>query len=270
MLRSQAPMSVSLDRIPDVARIAWIRLRAELRAILAADLLAMWAYGGTTFPDPPRHPGDLDTHVVLARAPDEETARRIEAAHDALSRELGVDWDTWYILAEDAGKGESPSHAFRAGRRDTAWALHRAHWLAGHYVQLDGLNPHELVPAPTWDELEVDLRRELEHIERHVAEGDDDPYEAAYAIFNGSRILHSLETGDVVSSKRSAGAWALAHLPRRWHEAIQAAGRAYDAEATPEDVELLANEMGPFVAMVRERLPRVNGSSDMLPRWSGF
>jgi hypothetical protein len=263
-------MSVALDEIPEVARIAWVRLRDELRAILGSNLAAMWAHGGTTFPDRPRRPGDLDAHVVLERSPDAPSSQSIQDAHERIGAEHGVDWDTWYVLAADARRSDSPPHAFLAGRRDTAWALHRAHWLAGRYVHLYGLKPGTIVPAPTWAELELDLRRELEHLERHVAERETDPNEATYAIFNGSRILHGVETGDVVISKRSAGAWALEHLPPRWHAAIHAAGRAYDAQATPEDAELLSAAMAPFVAMVRQRLPAREEPSEDLPRWSGY
>lgn len=264
-------MSVPLDEIPETARNAWLRLRDDLQHIIGEDLVAIWAYGGTTFPDRPLRSGDLDAHVVLSRAPDEATARSIDAAHERIAAELGVDWDTWYILAADARRSDSPPHAFRAGRRDTSWALHRAHWLAGRYVHLYGPRPDEVVPTPTWAELEVDLSRELEHIERHVAEGDTDPHEAAYSIFNGSRILRSLETHDVVLSKRAAGAWALEHLPPEWHAAIRAAGRSYDDQATPEDAELLAATMAPFIAMVRQRLPALDeGSAEALPRWSGY
>jgi hypothetical protein len=74
-------------------------------------------------------------------------------------------------------------------------------------------------------------------------EGDDDPFEATYAIWNGSRTLHAIGTGNVAISKRSGGMWALEHLPERWHEAIRAAGRAYDAEATPRDAEVLRETM---------------------------
>ncbi len=262
--------AVSLGAIPEVARIAWGGLRERLRVILGDDLVALWAHGGTTFPDLPRRSGDLDTYAVVDRPPDDLTSRRIEDAHDVIARENTVDWDAWYVLAEDAHRPESPRHAFREGRRDTSWAIHRAHWLAGRYVHLYGLEPGEIVPAPTWAELEVDLRRELEHVERHVVEGDNDPFEATYAIFNGSRILHAIETRNVVISKRSAGVWALEHLPRRWHAAIHAANRAYDAEPTPEDAELLAAAMAPFIAMVRKRLPTLEDpSSDAHPRWSG-
>jgi hypothetical protein len=219
----------------------------------------------------PRRPGDLDTYAVVDRQPNEGTVPRIEEAHATIAREDGVDWDAWYVLADDSRRSEIPRHAFRAGRRDTSWAIHRAHWLAGRYVHLYGREPGVIVPAPTWAELEVDLRRELEHLERHVAEGDNDPFEATYAIFNGSRILHAVETGNVVISKRSAGAWSLEHLPGRWHAAIFAAGRAYDGKATARDAALLRTAMAPFVAMVRKRLPDLEEPSGYaLPRWSGY
>jgi hypothetical protein len=264
-------VSVSLDEIPEVPRLAWLRLRDELQLILGNDLVALWGHGGTTFPDRPSPGGDLDTYAVLRRRPDDGQSQRIETAHDTIARERGVEWDAWYVLADDARLPESPKHAFQTDRRDTSWAIHRAHWLAGRYVPLHGPEPTEIVPAPTWAELEVDIRRELEHLERHVVEGDDDPYEATYSIFSGSRILHAVETGNVVISKRSAGAWALEHLPDRWHAAIHAAGRAYDSQATPEDASLLSAAMAPFVSMVRERLPSLTQpSADALPRWSGY
>jgi Aminoglycoside adenylyltransferase, C-terminal domain len=264
-------VSVSLDEIPEVARIAWLRLRDELQLILGDGLVALWAHGGTTFPDRPVSPGDLDTYAILARRPDERSAQRIEDAQAKIARKHDLTWDTWYVLAHDAGLPESPTHAVRPDRRDTSWAIHRAHWLAGRYLPFHGREPIEIVPAPTWAELEVDLRRELEHLERHVVEGDDDPYEATYALFNGSRILHAVETRDVVISKRSAGTWALEHLPDSWHPAIRAAGRAYDSLATPEDAAVLSAAMAPFVAMVRERLPKgTEPSAQALPRWSGY
>ena len=92
------------------------------------------------------------------------------------------------------------------------------------------------------------------------------PYEATYAILDGSRILRALETGDVAISKRAGGEWAHEHLPERWQPALRAAVLAYGGQATAEDVELLASEMAPFVAMVRERLPT---SRTQQARWSG-
>jgi hypothetical protein len=262
--------SVSLDDLPNGARTAWTRLRDELKSILGNDLRAIWGYGSTIGSDRPHRPADLDTHVIVRRRPDAQTAQRLDEVSDAIASEAGTDFDAWFIELDDARRPDHPPHAFREGRRDTAWALHRAHWLGGRFVQIHGERPADIVPTPTWAEIEVDLDRELEHIERHVQEGDADPYEAAYAILNGSRILHSLETRNVVLSKREAGAWALHHLPERWHPAISAALRAYDERATPADVDLLAAEMAHFVAMVRELLPITNQSRrNARPRWSG-
>ncbi len=150
-----------------------------------------------------------------------------------------------YLLADEVGGGRLPSGAFEKNQRVTGWAVYRAHWLAGQYVLLHGRPPEELITAPTTAELRRALDRELEHLERHVYEGDAaDPYEATYAIFNGCRILRTLETGSPVISKRSAGEWGLANLPQRWHDAIRAAGRSYDGAATAEDNETLRDDHG--------------------------
>jgi len=54
-------MSVSLDEIPETARVAGIRLRDELRVILAHDLVALWAHGGTTFSEATGDASSLQT-----------------------------------------------------------------------------------------------------------------------------------------------------------------------------------------------------------------
>lgn len=58
--------------------------------------------------------------------------------HAAICHGTGVEWDSWYVLEADASRAGIPRHAFRQGLADTAWALHRAHWLAGRYVLLAG------------------------------------------------------------------------------------------------------------------------------------
>jgi aminoglycoside adenylyltransferase-like protein len=264
-------MTASFDELPYVAAQAWVRFRDEVRGVLGEDLTALWGYGGTVFPDRPRRLGDLDTFTVLERVPSEDTRRALECAEDEIAREQGIYWDTWYMRAADAARTDPPRHALDPARRHTSWAIDRAHWHAGRYVILFGRAPAELVPRPTWPEIEAALSRELEHLERHVLEGDDDPFEATYAIWNGSRILHAIETGDVAVSKRSGGMWALEHLPERWHEAIRAANRAYDGEASLRDEQVLRETMGLFVAMVRERLPLVEPRAPgQPPRWGGY
>jgi len=229
--------------------------------------VGVWLHGGTTFADRPAQPGDLDICAVIARVSRSERSprswrsdpgsrpSRIYAAQDAIARDYGLPVDSIYLVAVDVGGGKLPSTAFERSRREVNWAVYRAHWLAGQYVQLHGRRPEELVVPPTAPELRRALESELEHLERHVNGGDaDDPYEATYAVYNGCRILHTLETGSPVVSKRSAGAWGLGHLPERWHDAIRAAERWYDGTASAADHEVLRAAMGPLVGMVRQRL----------------
>lgn len=268
---------IAIQELPDGSRTAWVALRDVLHEILGDDLVAVWAHGGTTAVDDPPHPADLDTYVVLGRRPDPSSVQRIEEAQEAIAQDQGVEWDIWYVLAADAPRQDPVAHAFRDDRRDTSWGIHRAHWLAGRFVAIYGPEPADVVAVPTWEELESELDRELEHIERHVVEGDTDPYEATYAILNGSRIVHAIETREIGMSKRAAGPWALEHVPGRWHPAVQAAIRTYDGHPAPGDVELLAAEMAPFVAFVRMRLPAgenrqagENRHAGEPPRWSGY
>jgi len=236
--------------------------------MLGDDLVAIWAYGSVIGADRPERAADLDTHVIVRARPDATAAEQID---QLLHADPSVEFDAWFITLDDARRDEEPPHAFREGRRDTSWAIHRAHWLAGRVITIHGPQPREIVAPPSWPAILAELDRELEHIERHIHEGDADPYEASYALLNGSRILRTLETHDPVLSKRESGRWALEHLPARWHPALNAALRAYDERQTAADANLLAAEMAPFVAMVREQLPPAVGRPpDHEPRWSGY
>jgi hypothetical protein len=261
---------IDLHDLPEAGRNAWLLLRDALLSALGDEMVAMWAHGGTTSISDPGHSGDLDTYVILAHKTDASTARRIEEHEAALAEAHGVEWDAWYVLADAARRRDQPAHAWHEDRRDTSWAIHRAHWLAGRYVKLYGAEPADIVRAPTWGELQRELDRELEHIERHLLEGDTDPFEATYALLTGSRILRALATRDVVISKRAAGTWALEHLPARWHVALHAALRNYHGNPGTEDERLLGSEMAPFVGFVREHLPPLDRAPDARPRWSGY
>lgn len=274
-------MTVRIVDLPEVAATASLHFRDELLGILGTDLVSAWLHGGTTFVDRPLRSGDLDICVVIASAaPDERSPRtcrrdpgsrpsRIYASEESLAREHGVEFDTMYLLADEVGRARLPSSAFDRNRRETGWAVYRAHWLAGQYVLLHGPPPEDLITAPTNTELRRALDREVEHLERHAYEGDaEDPHEATYAILNGCRILYTLETGSPVLSKRSAGAWGVANLPRRWRGAIHAAIRSYDGTTSAEDNEMLHATMAPFVDIVRERLPKAKRHRPGPPRWS--
>jgi Domain of unknown function (DUF4111) len=274
-------MSIPSEQIPEAAVEASALLVEEIQSVLGEHLVGAWLHGGTTFPDRPRQVGDLDICAVVSRAApadrdpsswrEDPRSRpsRLDAAENSIAQVRHVAFDTTYLLVDEIGGGQPPPLAFHQARPVLSWPIYRAHWLAGQYVHLHGRRPEEMVIAPTRAELVRALDRELEHIERHVFEGDSaDPYEATYAIWNGCRILYTLETGSPVISKRSAGAWGREHLAESWHTPIEAAGRSYDGEADDADVELLRLNMAPFVAMVRERLPISEPRPPGPPRWS--
>lgn len=278
----RAQHGIPIEDLPPAAAATSEHLRDELLAIFEGDLVAMWVDGGTTFADRPLVAGDLDITVVVTnlaaderdpdRWSDEPASRpaRAAAAQLALAREHDVNIDATYLLLDEVGGHERPGGAFSASRRRNDWPIVRAHWLAGQYVHLHGRRPEDLVVAPTEQDLRRGLSRELEHLERHVYEGDAaDPYEATYAMWTCCRILHTLETGDPVLSKRSAGAWGLSNLAEQWHPALHAAGRAYDRASTADDHELLRVAMAPLVELVRARLPLAKPRDPgEPPRWS--
>lgn len=260
---------------------ATFQLCDAVTEVLGDDCVAMWLYGGTTFPDRPLRRGDLDLGVVVSSvSPDERDPDvwrdqpgsrpfRLRAAAESIAADRNIAFDTLYLVLDEASRSEIPAQAFRLDRRCTDWAVIRAHWLAGQFVPLSGRRPDDVVVPPTEAEIRVALDRELEHLERHVYEGDaKDPYEATYAIWNGCRILYTLETRSPVISKRSAGMWGLRHLSHGWHDAIRAAERSYDGEATDADNDLLRLTMAPFVEMIREHLPPTGPRPPGPPRWS--
>ncbi|HET6874569.1 MAG TPA: aminoglycoside adenylyltransferase domain-containing protein [Acidimicrobiales bacterium] len=275
------PSGLSLSELPTAAASTADHLHRSLSAILGDDLVAMWVDGGTTFPDRPLVPGDLDVVVVVDRLtaderdpdrwspePDSRPAR-VVAAQLSAEAEHQASIDASYLVLGEMGGHERPGDAFFSARRHNRWPVVRAHWLAGQYVHLHGRHPEELVVAPREEDLRRALSREVEHLERHVYEGDAaDPYEATYAMFSGCRVLYTLVTGNPVISKRSAGAWGLGNLPERWHPAIRAAGRSYDGEGSDEDRDLLRKTMPPFFEMVRHRLPLDEPRpAGQVPRW---
>ena len=242
------PVSVPIDAVPTVPRKALQLLSRELSNVIGGKLVALWAYGAVTFPEPPRRLGDVDTHAVVNLPLDAKERRAVKALHDSIARAAGVESDSWYVSEEDARGTRPPTHLLEPETIDNSWALHRAHWLAGKYVALQGSPPSAIVASPSWPELEKALRSEMLHIERLVAEGRDDADHAAYAIWNGCRIAYSMNTKDVAVSKREAGMWALTNLAARWHPAIESAERVYDQESDSADAAILENAMAPFVA----------------------
>lgn len=254
------PSGLPIAVLPERMQRVCARLREALVSRLGNELVALWTYGAATFPDRPARLGDVDTHAVLASRPDAGTLAAVQAIHRQLEDEFEIEMDSWVVLEADARGSEPPRHLLNPAWVDGAWALHRAHWLAGQVVLLAGAPPQAIVGPPSWDELVEGLRAEVAFVEQRVAEGRRDSGHAAYAILNGCRILYSLAHRDVVVSKMASGRWALSYLEVRWHAAIAAALRVYEDAVLPGDADALANAMAPFIADVRRRIGASGGA----------
>jgi Aminoglycoside adenylyltransferase, C-terminal domain len=215
---------------------------AGLRDCFGAAMTAAYLYGAITFADS-EAVADFDYHVLLAARPDQT----LRAGYRELLADLRAgyadcaDLDGWVISLAAARGPEPPAHLIFDGMRDEAWALHRAHWLAGRCMVLAGPQPAEIVPVPTWAEQRTGLAAELAFAARTDKSGD------AYTVLNCCRILRSLAEHDVVQSKFGSARWALGHLPAEYAPAILAAMNRYRGTATDADHAAVAAGREPLL-----------------------
>jgi Domain of unknown function (DUF4111) len=221
-----------LPDLPAQAQSAAAALRDQVRAAFGTTLHALYLYGAVTFPES-EGKGDLDYHAILTGPPDAGQRAGYAAACARMTGLPGCeDQDGWVIELAQAVGSVPPAHLILAGLRDDAWALHRAHWLAGRCVVLHGPPPGSIVAEPVWDELQHGLAAEF-----RFAKADKHD---AYVVLNCCRILRSLAEHDVVQSKFGSGWWALDHLPAEHAGAITAAMNTYRGSATDADAAALA------------------------------
>jgi Domain of unknown function (DUF4111) len=228
------------------------RLSRGFSEILGDAVASFFLYGAVAFPRPEGWKIDFDFHVLLHRALAESERAAITDLYAAVGArsELGRDLDGYFVLLADAGGSVPPRHQLDPTIRDEAWALHRAHVLAGRYFVVTGIDPREIVAQPSWAELDAALRAETAFVATH-------PDAPAFGILNGARILYSFATRNVVVSKYHAGQWALDSLPGEWHDGVRAALRFYSRTAAEGDDLVFAECWAPFVAYVKRSLPLV-------------
>ncbi len=224
-------------------------LVAGIRDILQEKLYAVYIYGAVTFPET-KHTGDVDFHAILTAPPTEDERADLLRLHERLKREvppLGTDLDGHYILLADARRAAPPRHLLLPEIVDESWALHRAHMLAGRVAVLYGPDPGTILAPPTREEIERALGCELDYVARHL---EDYP---GYCVFNLCRLLYSWETGDVVTSKAAATAWASERFPV-WRELIALGSLAYAKHATAADLEVLASGLPELYAFAEAEI----------------
>ena len=234
------------------------RFLAGLRAGLGDALVSLYLYGAVTFPRPVDWRLDVDFHAILGRPPTDGERQAVARVHRGLAEgsPLGEELDGYYVLLSDAGGTTPPTSvagAFPSSGAalvpapvDEAWALHRAHVLAGRVAVLHGTHPAGFLRPPTWPELLDGLRAELGYVEDH-------PEHAAFGLLNACRIAYSAGHRDVVVSKAAAAAWASERHPD-WGAAVDAALRHYTGAPAADDPALLAATHGPAVSWARAAL----------------
>ncbi len=205
-----------------------------LRDVVGDKLYAVYVYGALTFPET-MHTGDVDFHAILSATPSESERATLLALHERLAREfppLGAELDGYYILLGDARGSTPPRHLLFPHLVDDSWALHRAHILAGRCIVLCGPDPATLYAAPTWTEVAQALDGELDYVARHLEQYPD------YCVLNLCRLAYSWETGDVVTSKAAAAAWASHRFPT-WRPLVDLALKSYAKQSSDADRERL-------------------------------
>jgi hypothetical protein len=228
--------------------------RLGLVEMLGPDLISIYLYGALVFPDSAGTIVDIDHHVLVARPFTAEDRERFTALRAALTEgfpALAPEMDGYVVWEVDARLPNPPRHQLYPTSSvpfDASWALHCAHIHAGRFLTMYGPDPRTIVPVPTPEALRLALAGELRFVEAHL---NDAP---AYGVLQVCRILYSLETGDVVVSKRAAGFWAQEHIDASWAPLIGAALRHYEGTASSEDNEAVRAGVTSFLDWMHARL----------------
>jgi len=249
---------LDITSLPEDIQKICLALSDGLGYILGKKLFALYVYGAAT--DPAAAPtGDIDFHAFLTEPLITEERTEILEFHDRIAflfPPLGAELDGYYVLFEDARLKLSPIHQLQSSIQDNSWALHRAHMLAGRCVVLYGPDPVEILPIPTWAELDNSLQNELSYVEEHL-----DKY-PAYCILNLCRLLYSYSTKEVVISKFAAAKWAYWIFPH-WQQIIELARKSYAGLSTDVDNQYMFSQVVKFYIFIRERINAYRESSSM-------
>lgn len=198
------------------------------------------------FPRPARWWTDVDFHALLAYPLTDRDRGAVRELHRDLAERwpLGDELDGYCLLALRCREVRVADRPGVWGATSSAWALDRAHVLAGRFMLMLGDDPRAILTEPTWAELEACLSAVMSYIIDHP-----EPAAAAFSVRSACRVLYSVRTRDVVISKYQAAQWGIAELPN-WSGLLEAAVRSYTSSDTASDRQLLADQRAAFVSSV--------------------
>lgn len=244
----QETLIVHLEDLPEAVQTVCKNLVHGLKRLLGEQLYGAYMYGAAVFPDSGRVQ-DIDCHIIIESPLDDGQRAGIAALHADLAKRfppLGAEVDAYYVLRNDAEASSPPINQNRPPSRDESWALHCAHVRAGYYIALDGPPAMLIFPSPTWQAISDALDCEFAFVREHFQA-------PAYCVLNLCRIIYTRSEHDPVVSKHFAGNWARNCYPE-WAPLIEAALRSYERTATPEEADLLRDQVGGFFAFASARI----------------
>jgi predicted nucleotidyltransferase len=208
-------------------------LVARIRVALGANLHGAYLVGSFAVGDADEH-SDVDFIVATQRDLSVQEQRGLQTLHAELY-ELPVAW-AQHLEGSYAPKGvlrtvDAERRRFfylDNGARELIWDDHCnsavTRWtLREHGVVLFGAPPDELVAPVDPDVLRVEAIGTMREAATWAHEtGALGRWAQQYLVLSFCRMLHTLESGRVVS-KREAGEWALRELDPRWRDLITTA-----------------------------------------------
>lgn len=244
---------------------------AQVQAILGRNLIGIYLQGSFAAGDFDRH-SDVDFIVATeADLPDAEVSA-LNAMHERIFR-LDITWaqhleGSYFprsILRDPAQCGR-PLWFLDHGSR---WLIRSEHcntlvvrWmLREHGIALHGPDPAALIGPFTVNALRQEIAADMRSWgARILAEPErfSNRFYQTFIVLSYCRMLHSLETGQILS-KRAGAAWAKAHLDPSWRGLIDRtwAGRPDPAASSrrPADPVDFQATLG-FVQYAIDQIPR--------------
>jgi len=212
-------------------------LLAGMRDALGDDLCGLYLVGSFAVGDADEH-SDVDFIAVTEPEVTAEQLARLQALHARLFA-LPSSWaqhlEGSYVPRARLRRKDGEQYWFLDNGstelvRDTHCNTDLVRWvLREHAVTLDGPAPSTLVDPVTTEQLRAEARAMADE---YVAWAHQEPtsrWKQPYLVTTLCRILHTLETGRLVS-KQAALEWARGELPNEWRDLVQ---RALDDRPDP-------------------------------------
>jgi len=247
------------------------RFVGRIRSILGADLVGAYLTGSFALGGGDAA-SDCDFLVVTSGGVGGEDERALRQLHQEIPS-----WPSYWaynLEGSYARKGDLQTLAglsrpwlyVNRGAREAAWSTHcnteDVRWvLRERPLILEGLDPHEFVREVPAAALQRKMRPQIENFLDDLLTwaSFDISWTQRYAVEAASRMLYTLERGEVIS-KQDALEWATRELPAGWHDLIDQVGQdrfvSWNDPPRPRSVDRTLA----FVEYVQGRARTVAGS----------